>query len=200
MLGAGLLARNAVAARAESEAVGEDVARARLEGRDRVLRAGRPARTTSTQLGFNLVGYGCTTCIGNSGPLPEEISEAVNDARPRRLRGALRQPQLRGPHQPGRADELPRVAAARRRLRARGHDGRRPQNEPLGDGRGRQAGLPARHLADAEEVARHDRAGVSSRTCSRSTLRRRVRRRRALARARRADGRHASRGTTTRPT
>src|SRR6201998_236110 len=29
------------------------------------------------QLGFNLVGYGCTTCIGNSGPLPEEISKAV---------------------------------------------------------------------------------------------------------------------------
>ena len=29
-------------------------------------------------LGFNLVGYGCTTCIGNSGPLPEEISEAIN--------------------------------------------------------------------------------------------------------------------------
>ena len=31
-------------------------------------------------LGFNLVGYGCTTCIGNSGPLPDEISAAVNDA------------------------------------------------------------------------------------------------------------------------
>ncbi len=30
------------------------------------------------KLGFNLVGYGCTTCIGNSGPLPEEISEVVN--------------------------------------------------------------------------------------------------------------------------
>ncbi len=29
------------------------------------------------QLGFNLVGYGCTTCIGNSGPLPDNISEAV---------------------------------------------------------------------------------------------------------------------------
>src|SRR5205807_5750673 len=29
------------------------------------------------ELGFNTVGYGCTTCIGNSGPLPEEISEAV---------------------------------------------------------------------------------------------------------------------------
>ncbi len=30
------------------------------------------------KLGFNLVGYGCTTCIGNSGPLPEQISEAVS--------------------------------------------------------------------------------------------------------------------------
>jgi aconitate hydratase len=32
------------------------------------------------KLGFYLVGYGCTTCIGNSGPLPDEISTAVNDA------------------------------------------------------------------------------------------------------------------------
>jgi aconitate hydratase len=31
------------------------------------------------KLGFYLVGYGCTTCIGNSGPLPDEISKAVND-------------------------------------------------------------------------------------------------------------------------
>ena len=31
------------------------------------------------KLGFNLVGFGCTTCIGNSGPLPAEISKAVND-------------------------------------------------------------------------------------------------------------------------
>jgi aconitate hydratase len=30
-------------------------------------------------IGFNLVGFGCTTCIGNSGPLPEEISEAINN-------------------------------------------------------------------------------------------------------------------------
>ena len=29
-------------------------------------------------MGFNLVGYGCTTCIGNSGPLPEPISDAIN--------------------------------------------------------------------------------------------------------------------------
>ncbi|HEX6921522.1 MAG TPA: aconitate hydratase, partial [Actinomycetes bacterium] len=31
------------------------------------------------KLGFNLVGYGCTTCIGNSGPLPDAVSKAVND-------------------------------------------------------------------------------------------------------------------------
>ncbi|WP_030544324.1 aconitate hydratase AcnA [Streptomyces albus] len=31
------------------------------------------------KMGFNLVGYGCTTCIGNSGPLPEEVSQAVNE-------------------------------------------------------------------------------------------------------------------------
>ena len=31
------------------------------------------------QLGFNLVGYGCTTCIGNSGPLPDAISQAITD-------------------------------------------------------------------------------------------------------------------------
>ena len=28
-------------------------------------------------LGFNVVGYGCTTCIGNSGPLPEEVASAI---------------------------------------------------------------------------------------------------------------------------
>ena len=33
------------------------------------------------KLGFNLVGYGCTTCIGNSGPLPDEIHRAVSDAK-----------------------------------------------------------------------------------------------------------------------
>src|SRR5204862_4114066 len=31
------------------------------------------------KLGFGLVGYGCTTCIGNSGPLPDEVADAVSD-------------------------------------------------------------------------------------------------------------------------
>src|SRR5207237_6590586 len=32
------------------------------------------------QLGFNLVGYGCTTCIGNSGPLPEAVSHEIGES------------------------------------------------------------------------------------------------------------------------
>src|ERR1700759_3261270 len=32
-----------------------------------------------SKVGFNLVGFGCTTCIGNSGPLPEDISKSIND-------------------------------------------------------------------------------------------------------------------------
>ena len=55
------------------------------------------------KLGFNLVGYGCTTCIGNSGPLPDEVSDAVNEADLAVVARAVRQPQLRGPDQPRRA-------------------------------------------------------------------------------------------------
>ncbi|MCW5588509.1 MAG: aconitate hydratase AcnA [Legionellales bacterium] len=36
-------------------------------------------QTYLNDLGFNLVGYGCTTCIGNSGPLPDNISKTIND-------------------------------------------------------------------------------------------------------------------------
>ena len=79
MLGAGLLARNAVARGLTSQpwvktslAPGSKVVTEYLD------RAG--LTEPLEQLGFNLVGYGCTTCIGNSGPLPDEISAAVNEA------------------------------------------------------------------------------------------------------------------------
>jgi aconitate hydratase len=76
MVGAGLLAKKAVERGLErkpwvksSLAPGSKVVTEYYEkaGLDRYL----------DELGFNTVGYGCTTCIGNSGPLPEEISEAV---------------------------------------------------------------------------------------------------------------------------
>ena len=52
------------------------------------------------QLGFHTVGYGCMTCIGNSGPLPEVIAAAVNDGDLVVGVGALGQPQLRGADPP----------------------------------------------------------------------------------------------------
>jgi aconitate hydratase len=79
MIGAGILARNAIARGLSSKpwvktslAPGSKVVTEYLD------RAG--LTEPLERLGFNLVGYGCTTCIGNSGPLPEEISEAVSDA------------------------------------------------------------------------------------------------------------------------
>jgi aconitate hydratase len=79
MVGAGILARNALARGLRSKpwvktslAPGSKVVTEYLD------RAGLTAPLEA--LGFGLVGYGCTTCIGNSGPLPEEISAAVNDA------------------------------------------------------------------------------------------------------------------------
>jgi aconitate hydratase len=77
LIGAGLLARNAAARGLRpkpwvktslapgSQVVAEYLAKSGLQ------------KDLDT-LGFNLVGFGCTTCIGNSGPLPEEISAAIN--------------------------------------------------------------------------------------------------------------------------
>ena len=79
MLGAGLLARKAREQRADAEALGEDLARPRQPGGDRVSRQGRACAEDLDALGFQLVGYGCTTCIGNSGPLDDAIADAIED-------------------------------------------------------------------------------------------------------------------------
>ena len=80
------------------------------------------------ELGFNLVGYGCTTCIGNSGPLPEPVSSIVKDKNLVVASVLSRQPQLRRTHPVAGARQLPRVAAAGRRLRARRQDADRPDH------------------------------------------------------------------------
>ena len=78
MIGAGLLARKAAqkgltvkpwvktSLAPGSQVVGEYLAKSGLQ-------------KDLDKLGFNLVGFGCTTCIGNSGPLPAEISKTIND-------------------------------------------------------------------------------------------------------------------------
>jgi aconitate hydratase A / 2-methylisocitrate dehydratase len=79
MLGAGLLARNAVERGLRSQAwVKTSLAPGSKVVTEYLDRAGLTEPLEA--LGFHLVGYGCTTCIGNSGPLPDEISAAVGDA------------------------------------------------------------------------------------------------------------------------
>jgi aconitate hydratase len=76
MLGAGLLARNAVKRGLKVQPwVKTSLAPGSQVVTDYLLRAG--LQDDLDALGFNLVGYGCTTCIGNSGPLPEKISKAI---------------------------------------------------------------------------------------------------------------------------
>ena len=79
MMAAGLLARNAVARGLRSKPwVKTSTAPGSQVVTDYYEKAGLwPALN---ELGFNVVGYGCATCIGNSGPLPNEVSQAVNDA------------------------------------------------------------------------------------------------------------------------
>ncbi len=76
MIGAGLVARKAAALGLNrkpwvktSLAPGSQVVSAYLEAAD--------LQKDLDALGFNLVGYGCTTCIGNSGPIQKELSEAI---------------------------------------------------------------------------------------------------------------------------
>jgi aconitate hydratase len=78
MLGAALLARNAVEKGLASKPwVKTTMAPGSQVVNDYYEKAG--LWPYLEKLGFYLVGYGCTTCIGNSGPLPEEISKAIND-------------------------------------------------------------------------------------------------------------------------
>jgi len=76
LIGAGLLAKKAVEFGLETKPwVKTSLAPGSQVVTDYLEKAG--LNKYLDKLGFNLVGYGCTTCIGNSGPLPENISESV---------------------------------------------------------------------------------------------------------------------------
>jgi aconitate hydratase len=78
LIGAGLLARNAVERGLHTQPwVKTSLAPGSKVVTDYLTKAGLGEYLD--QLGFNLVGYGCTTCIGNSGPLPSEVAETVAD-------------------------------------------------------------------------------------------------------------------------
>ena len=133
MIGAGLLARNAVERGLSRKPwVKTSLAPGSTVVTDYLERAGLDEYLDELQ--FNLVGYGCTTCIGNSGPLAEEISAAVTEkdlvvcavlSGNRNFEGRI--------NQDVKANYLASPAAGRR-LRARRPHGHRPDvNEPLGE-------------------------------------------------------------------
>ena len=165
-----------------AQAVGQVVARAGLEGRHALLRAGRPrraarrARLQHRRLRLHDVHR-------QLGAARRRDLGGDHRRRPRRLLGALGQPQLRGAHPSRGEGELPRLAAARRRLRARRAHGHRLRDRA---DRGRR--LPARHLAEREGGERHDRHLGARRALLRD-VRRRLHRRRRVARAAGSGGR-----------
>src|SRR3954463_12125155 len=78
MIGAGLVAKKAV----ERGLTRKPWVKSSLAPGSKVVTEYLQAAGLATyldQLGFNLVGYGCTTCIGNSGPLPDEISAVIRE-------------------------------------------------------------------------------------------------------------------------
>ena len=78
MLGAGLLAKKAVARGLTVKSfVKTSLAPGSRVVTDYLNKAG--VLSPLQKLGFHVVGYGCTTCIGNSGPLPEPVSNAINE-------------------------------------------------------------------------------------------------------------------------
>jgi aconitate hydratase len=78
LIGAGLLARNAVQRGLRARPwVKTSLAPGSKVVTDYLAKAG--LQEYLDRLGFNIVGYGCTTCIGNSGPLPSDVAETVAD-------------------------------------------------------------------------------------------------------------------------
>ncbi len=151
------------------------------------------------ELGFNTVGYGCTTCIGNSGPLAEEISGAIDagDLVVCSVLSGNRNFEARI-HPEVKANYLaspPLVVA----YALAGSDGHRLRDRAAGRLRRRRGRLPARSLAVARGDLRHDRR-LGSRRAVRRDLRGCLHGRRdagARSRCRRASG---STGSRPRPT
>ena len=180
MLGAGLLAKKAVERGLTSKPwVKTSFAPGSKVVTDYIEKAGLWPYLNS--LRFNLVGYGCTTCIGNSGPLPEPHRQGHQGQQSRRRIRPQRQSQFRRTHQSPLPRELSGLAAARRGLCARGPHGFRYRQRADRQRQIRQACLPARNLAHAAGSRIHHaqlglERNVQQRICGR------FHRRRALAR------------------
>ncbi|MGY4341958.1 aconitate hydratase 1 [Bradyrhizobium sp. LM2.9] len=171
LIGAGLLARNAAAKGLKAKpwvktslAPGSQVVAAYL--------ADSGLQADLDKVGFNLIGFGCTTCIGNSGPLPEEISKSINDNGIVAAAVLSGNRNFEGRVSPDVQANYLALAAARRRPRARGQRHQEPGRRAARRRQGRQAGLPEGHLADDEGDQRlheevRDRGDLQEEVCRR---------------------------------
>ena len=137
------------------------------------------------QLKFHTVGYGCTTCIGNSGPLPQSVADAIDVgdlvvasvlSGNRNFEGRIN-PDVRANYLMSPPLVVAYALAGRIDIDL--------DKEPLGRGQERRAGVPARHLAVLERGERGRQQGGQAGDVP-EDVRGRVRRRRALAQAGRA--------------
>jgi aconitate hydratase len=168
LIAAGLLARNALARGLKSKPwVKTSLAPGSKIVTDYLAKAGLTPYLDA--LGFNLVGYGCTTCIGNSGPLPDDVAEKVAEddlivaavlSGNRNFEGRIH-PQVRANYLAGRLH------------------GYRSHHRAVGPRPSRQRRFPQRHLADQRRDRCHHRQERDRRDVPRA-LRRRVSRRRSL--------------------
>ncbi len=200
MIGAALLAKNAVERGPDASSRGS---------RPRSPRAARSSWTTTRRPASSPTwrswastssGYGCTTCIGNSGPLPEEVSAAVkeNDLAVVSVLSGNRNFEGRiNPDVKMNYLASPPLVIAYALAGTMDFD---VETEPLGTDAGRRAGLPARHLAVAGGGRARSIAEAISQDMFTTGLRRRLRRRRALAARCRRRPATPSPGTPTRPT
>ena len=158
LLAAGLLAKKAVRSRAEGQAARQDLAGAGLAHRHRIPHARLGCCRTWSKLGFAVAGYGCTTCIGNSGDLTPEINEAIikNDLICAAVLSGNRNFEARI-HPNIKANFLaspPLVVA----YAIAGTVLRDLMTEPVGQGHQRPGRLAGRHLADQRRDLRADEA------------------------------------------
>ena len=80
MIGAGLVAQKAVKRGLKVRPWVKTSLAPGIAGRHRLSRRRPGVDKALDKLGFTLAGYGCTTCIGNSGPLPEPVAKAITEA------------------------------------------------------------------------------------------------------------------------
>ena len=148
-------------------AVGEDLAGPRIEGGRRLPRPGRAAPRPG-QARLRRRGLRVHDLHRQLGPAAPAGRRRGRRARAGAGVGPVRQPQLRGPHQPRRPHELPGLAPAGRGLRAGGHDGHRPHDRAARHRSRRQRRPPARPVADRRPRSTRSSRRRSSRRCSRA--------------------------------